>query len=166
MATNVATWFSPNGNHVAFLRTDDTLVQEYHLPYYMKFGTTSYPTQVDLKYPKPGTPNPSVQLFVFTVPQKQDNAVELVPIQLGSFSNDSAVFTEINWIDDSQFLVRVMNRVQDRQELLYVQRDDKGWKIKNVRSEKNEDDAWYNVVSNNQLHVAQYDHNEHFFVFI
>lgn len=46
-----STWFSTNGNSLAFVKYDDTLVREYHLQYYASHGAeeSSYPAGIDLK---------------------------------------------------------------------------------------------------------------------
>lgn len=47
-----ATWFGPDGLTVAFVKFNDTLVQEFEIQYYAKYGENQYPNKVDLKYPK------------------------------------------------------------------------------------------------------------------
>jgi hypothetical protein len=45
-------WFSPGGMSLAFLKLDETKVQEYFYPLYEKDKDNSYPQTVIVKYPK------------------------------------------------------------------------------------------------------------------
>lgn len=54
MYTGQATWFSPDGNYLAFASFDDTLVETYSYYYYVDKTDPDdlYPELYDLKYPK------------------------------------------------------------------------------------------------------------------
>lgn len=54
LSTSQATWFSPDGNHLAFASFDDTEVETYSYYYYVdKIDPEDlYPEKIDLKYPK------------------------------------------------------------------------------------------------------------------
>lgn len=108
-----STWFSTTGKALAFIKYNDTLVQEYHLQYYAKHGAGSYPKEIDLKYPKPGTPNPVASLYISII-NSQNSTALTVPIHFQDrhFEDDDRIFTQVNWLSDTELLVRAMNRVQ------------------------------------------------------
>jgi dipeptidyl aminopeptidase B len=135
-------WFSPTGKALAYIKYNDTLVQEYHLQYYMSHDADIYPNEIDLKYPKPGTPNPVAHLYVAT---GFDTSNASVPVMVNiGFDDDDRIFTQIDWISDTTFLVRVMNRVQDVQRLYLVTFESSEWSAKLLRDEATPDGAWHN----------------------
>lgn len=68
-------------------------------------------------------------------------------IQFGAkeFADDDRIFTEFNWISDSQLLVRAMNRVQDIQRvyLLTHNMEKNSWYSNLIRDEPTGDGAWH-----------------------
>eukprot|EP00842_Homolaphlyctis_polyrhiza_P004652 jgi/Hompol1/5188/HPOL_004208-RA len=52
LAQSRAFWFSPDQSRIAFLKFNETLVKDYMLQYYAKYGESQYPKQLDVKYPK------------------------------------------------------------------------------------------------------------------
>uniref|UniRef100_A0AAQ5XI19 Dipeptidyl-peptidase 4 n=1 Tax=Amphiprion ocellaris TaxID=80972 RepID=A0AAQ5XI19_AMPOC len=67
-------WWSPEGKYVAFAEFNDTKV---HTIEYSWFGDNQYPSTVIIPYPKPGTPNPIVKLFVVdSLPESQKGTLE------------------------------------------------------------------------------------------
>jgi hypothetical protein len=76
--TNYALWWSPNSETVAFVRSNETEVKEFKLQYYNPtdnaFSVHPYLTELDMRYPKPGTPNPltSVHVLFEVVPEQGD----------------------------------------------------------------------------------------------
>ncbi|KYN43954.1 Venom dipeptidyl peptidase 4 [Trachymyrmex septentrionalis] len=74
-----AMWFSPDGQHLAFATFNDTVVKDMA---YFHYGTPGsledqYPTEVKIKYPKVGTPNPVVSLSVIDLFDPLSEAVIL-----------------------------------------------------------------------------------------
>jgi hypothetical protein len=156
-SSNIATWISNDGTAIAFLKFDDTKVREYELQFYAKMGENSYPEQVDLKYPKAGTENPLVDLYI-TVLDKNLN-VNTAIIEFGSdcFKRNDRLFTQINWIDqNSSFLVRIMNRIQNKQKLYLVSHNTEKnvWVPQLIRDEKTIDGSWYEL--RQPLHVVKH----------
>jgi hypothetical protein len=144
LASKQAAWFSTDGRNVAYIKFNDTNVQEYLLQYYAKFGETSYPKQINIKYPKPGTPNPVAQLFIAHL-NAQRTRMESVPIDFGALDfGEERIITEVDWISSTALLVRIMNRVQDSQRLFLVYFDGKRWISEMVRNETTPDGAWHN----------------------
>ena len=122
-------------------------MKEYHLQYFRRFGLSQYPFQVDLKYPKPGTPNPTVDLFIVSLELSANNSIISVPIPLHSEGLfDEIIVTQVTWLSNDALLIRVMNRVQDHQKLLHVHFKEDTWITDTVRTESTSDEAWYNHV--------------------
>lgn len=129
---DTAHWWSPDGNRLVFLRFDEAAVMTYSFPIYNpteKNGKALlYPNTVDMKYPKPGTPNPKVSVHVYDavtglksslkVPTKRAQAetdgsdavtVDVAMAQAG----EEILVTEVKWLSDSTLIVRETNRVSD-----------------------------------------------------
>lgn len=56
------------------------------------------------------------------------------------------VITEVVWISPEQFLLRVMNRVQDSQRVYTVSQMNSTWNAKTIQKEDSVDGAWFNNV--------------------
>ena len=128
-------WLSKSST-VAWLKTNDSNVETFDFKYY-KMAESQYPIIEKLHYPKAGTRNPNVQLWVY----KNDISQEIkIPI-------DDRLIVQVEWIDE-ELLVRTMNRVQDQQELYLV-----AWKpeidIKLLRNETVGDNGWFQHVFQN-----------------
>lgn len=146
LAAKQACWFSPDSKFIAYAKFNDTLVKSYRLQYYDKFGRLQYPREVDIKYPKPGTPNPSVGIFVADLRKNESKAPNLQVVFTDQpFSESDTIITQVNWYANTGFLLRLMNRVQDHQKLYVVSLDNatNTWKAILVRDEKTPDGAWY-----------------------
>lgn len=63
------TWFSPDGEYIAFLSFDETGVETFTVPYYMNNRAIPplYPRELKIRYPKVGSTNPRVKARVFKV---------------------------------------------------------------------------------------------------
>ena len=57
-------WFSPNGLRLAYARFNDSEVTEIRIPMYEPEPTTPYWRYSSVRYPKSGTKNPTVDLFM------------------------------------------------------------------------------------------------------
>ncbi|KAJ3038694.1 hypothetical protein HK097_003092 [Rhizophlyctis rosea] len=149
-----ALWFSPDGSRLAYLKFNETLVPEYRLQLYMhEKENNQYPTDVGIKYPKAGAPNPVVTLHIAT-PSSPNVTARSVPVNFTSplyFPDEDRLITEVTWIgENDKLLVRVMNRVQDVQRLFlveYVQGvngTQSDWVGRIVRDESTGDGGWFN----------------------
>ncbi|KAF2118529.1 putative dipeptidyl-aminopeptidase B [Lophiotrema nucula] len=115
---NSATWWSDDGDFIAFLRTDESKVPTFPVQYFMsrpsgakpKPGEEAYPEVRDIKYPKAGAPNPVVSLLFYDVAKG-----EVFNIKIDDdFKDDDRLITEIVWAGRSrQVLVRETNRESD-----------------------------------------------------
>ncbi|KAJ3026633.1 hypothetical protein HDV00_011701, partial [Rhizophlyctis rosea] len=148
-----ALWFSPDGSRLAYLKFNETLVPEYRLQLYMHEKENQYPTDVGIKYPKAGAPNPTVTLHIAT-PSSPNANTRSIPVSFNStlyFPDEDRLITEVVWISDNdKLLVRVMNRVQDVQRVFVVEYmagangTESRWEGRVVRDEANQDGGWFN----------------------
>lgn len=112
-------WFSPDGEHLAYLRFNETGVDTFTIPYYMDNQEVAppYPMELELRYPKVSTTNPTVQFHLLDLAtSKQKN----VPID--AFAIDDLIIGEVAWVTDTHDSVvfRAYNRVQDQEKIVLV----------------------------------------------
>lgn len=117
-AGNTATWWSNGGDFIAFLRTNETMVPEYPIQYFVSRpsgknpapGEESYPEVREIKYPKAGAPNPVVDLQFYDVSKGE---VFVVNID-GEYPDLDRLITEVVWAGkDGKVLVKETNRESD-----------------------------------------------------
>uniref|UniRef100_A0A9J7XD50 Dipeptidyl-peptidase 4 n=1 Tax=Cyprinus carpio carpio TaxID=630221 RepID=A0A9J7XD50_CYPCA len=100
-STNFALWWSPNGRFVAYAKFNDSGVHNIEYTWY---GEGQYPETVLIPYPKAGTPNPTVELFVFDTNTTTATEV-LVP-------SDHYLST-VTWASDERIAVQWQKRTQN-----------------------------------------------------
>lgn len=140
-----ASWFSPDAKIIAFIKFNETLVSDYQLQYYAKYGESQYPKMIDVKYPKPGTHNPTVQFYISDISSVGSSAPFLVDFGKDGFKAEDMLITEVTWMTrNDSLLIRIMNRVQDIQKLYLITKSESKWISTLVRDEKTPDGAWHN----------------------
>jgi dipeptidyl aminopeptidase B len=120
---NSATWWSEDGAYLTFLRTNETLVPEYPVQYFIERpsgtdpppGEESYPEVRQIKYPKAGSPNPFVDLLFYDMIRGDMFAVEIA----GGFAAENLLITEVVWAG-TRVLVKETNRVSDIMRVVLV----------------------------------------------
>jgi dipeptidyl-peptidase-4 len=108
-------WWSPDGEALAWLRTDDTDVYTYTVNYYMDAETPGkmpyrpYPRELKIKYPKVGYPNPRAEVRMLRLKEEE------FP-RLWQTAGDGEIIGEVTWVADNseQILVRTFNRLQNK----------------------------------------------------
>lgn len=114
---NSATWWDLDGQYIAFLRTNETLVPEYPVQYFVSRpsghkpppGEEHYPEVLQIKYPKAGAPNPVVDLQFYDV-----NRAEVFSVDIeGGFADDDRLIIEVLPARGGKILVREANRESD-----------------------------------------------------
>jgi dipeptidyl-peptidase-4 len=108
-----AMWWSPDGRKLAYYRFDETDVKDYYLQM----------TQVDVQdtldveaYPKPGQPNPVVDVFVYDIASKKTTQVD---VRDGKPFDNTVVghyVYDVEWSPDGTELL--MNRTNRKQNVL------------------------------------------------
>ena len=122
---NVATWISAKGDYIAFLRTNETMVPNFPVQYFLSrpSGTTpepgheEYPEVRQIKYPKAGAPNPVVNVHFYDVKKAE---MFNVTIQ-NDFPDNSRIITEVLWAgNDGKVLVRETDRNSDNLKVILI----------------------------------------------
>uniref|UniRef100_A0A8P4K6E3 Uncharacterized protein n=1 Tax=Dicentrarchus labrax TaxID=13489 RepID=A0A8P4K6E3_DICLA len=106
-SSNQGLWWSPGGKYVAYVESNDT---EVHAIEYSWYGNNQYPSTVSIPYPKPGTPNPVVKLFVVDTNNTSKITEVVVPDPFGSSEHYLATVT---WATDERIAVQWLKRVQN-----------------------------------------------------
>uniref|UniRef100_A0A4W5R286 Dipeptidyl-peptidase 4 n=1 Tax=Hucho hucho TaxID=62062 RepID=A0A4W5R286_9TELE len=106
-----AMWWSPGGRYLAYAEFNDTLVQNIEYSWY---GKEQYPDTVIFPYPKPGTPNPVVKLFVYDTANISNITEVVVQVVLFPFVfySDHYLAT-VTWVTDERIAVQWQKRKQN-----------------------------------------------------
>ncbi|CAK7227886.1 hypothetical protein SCUCBS95973_006693 [Sporothrix curviconia] len=119
-----ATWWSPDGHYLAFLRTNETGVPSYPVQYFIERpsgtdplpGEENYPEVRQIKYPKAGAHNPVVNLQFYDI-SKGD--VFTVPVS-GDFADDNRLITTVLWAGPQKVLIKETNRISNIMRVVVV----------------------------------------------
>lgn len=141
-ASDITLWWSPQGDKIAFIKFNDTLVPEFTIPYYVQNGHEDYPELVLIKYPKPGYPNPTAGLLVA---QLSETGATVHSTQLDS-KIDEKLITEVLWVADDYVLLKITNRASDVREVFLVSAE-KEAQVQRIRTDHAEK-LWFEVTSN------------------
>ena len=148
--TNSATWWSGNGNYVAFLRTNESNVPEFPVQYFFSRpsgtkpdpGEENYPDVARIKYPKAGAPMSVVKLQIYDVGKGE---VFTVPIE-GDFEDDDGLITEVVWAGrEGKVLVRSTNRESDFLKLILIDAERRTGRTVRERDVLKLDGGWFEV---------------------
>lgn len=113
-----ALWWSPKGDYFAFYKIDETEVGEFVIPYYVQSEEDVYSQLRSIKYPKSGTPNPKVGLWIYNL--KDDFAYS---VDLGYDETDpesSLLVTEVTWVGESKLITKTTDRSSDMLTVFFV----------------------------------------------
>jgi dipeptidyl-peptidase-4 len=115
LGQRTAMWWSPDSHKLAYYRFDEKQVPDY----YLQMHQTDIQDALDVEaYPKPGKPNPVVDIFVYDVPAKK---TVLLDIRDGKpFENVTVGYYVwgVEWSQDGrELLMYRANRVQNTVEL-------------------------------------------------
>lgn len=113
LGQTTAIWWSPDSSKVAYYRFDEKQVPDY----FLQLSQTAIQSTVDTEaYPKAGTPNPIVDLFIYDVATKKTTRVD---VRSGQPFDNTAVghyVYRVAWRPDSSELL--FNRTNRRQQIL------------------------------------------------
>lgn len=113
-----ATWWDDSGKYIAFLRTNESEVPEYPVQYFVSRpsgkdplpGEENYPEVREIKYPKAGAPNPTVDLLFYDISKAEVFEVKIA----GGFEPKDLLITEVVWAGSTgKALIRETNRESD-----------------------------------------------------
>ncbi|XP_072903684.1 inactive dipeptidyl peptidase 10-like isoform X1 [Hemitrygon akajei] len=105
--SHVTHWWSPNGERLAFLMINDSLVPNMIIP---RFTGNLYPKGKQYPYPKAGQVNPIVKLFVVNL-YGPTHTLELMPPE--SFKSKEYYITMVKWVSNTKTVVNWLNRPQN-----------------------------------------------------
>lgn len=141
--SDYALWWSPDSAKLAFLRSDETNVDEFFYPVYNPSSDPNkvvpYPEYVTMKYPKPGYRNPIVSVHVFDLEgylvggAEQESGEELkmldkveradgapVPVNHvvtlsweGQRPAKDSIIQEVAWVHNATLIIKEINRSGD-----------------------------------------------------
>ena len=108
-----AMWWSPDSRLLAYYRFD-----EKHVPdFYLQMNQTQVQDSIDVEaYPKPGKPNPIVDLFVFDVVTKKLLKIDVRDGKPFDDTNIGHYVYNVSWSPDGQDIL--LNRTNRRQNIL------------------------------------------------
>jgi dipeptidyl-peptidase-4 len=115
-------FWSPNGKQIVFLQMDEKEVPTYPITDWMP----THATVDQEKYPQPGDPNPNVKLAVVKSDGGKIKWITVNFAKSGSLplGNDPGVLVpRFGWVNDHMVWAMVLNRVQDRLDLYFVDVD-------------------------------------------
>ncbi|CAB0017991.1 unnamed protein product [Nesidiocoris tenuis] len=117
LGTNKALWFSPDGRHMAYATFNDSQTPVMNIPYYGVPGDLRYQyTQaVNIRYPKPGRPNPTVTLTVVDLSDVTSSSFAKPPqLNIPPRSDLSEpVLNSVFWANSTTLIAAWTNRVQN-----------------------------------------------------
>lgn len=166
--SDYALWWSPDSSKVAFLRFDETAVDDFTFPIYNPTEDSNavipYPDHVTMKYPKPGYNNPLVSVHVFQLDQylagieggaNDSDALVAASIELdwdGRQPINNSIISEVVWVANSSLIVREVNRAGDNGTVVLFNLDaasqDRGQVVRRLGKDGEQgDEGWIDAVS-------------------
>lgn len=145
---NSATWWSEDGQYLAFLRTNETGVPEFPIDFYRSRpsgnkaapGEEAYPDVVKIKYPKAGAHNPVVDIRYYDVAKG-----DVFSVDVGDeFPGDDRVINNVLWAGD-KVLVKETNRVSDILKVTLVDVTARSGKTVNTIDVGKIDGGWFEI---------------------
>jgi len=124
-------FWSPDSTQIVFLHMDESKVPTYPITDWIP----THPTVEQEKYPKVADPNPVVKLGVVDADSDKVRWISLT-------NDEDILIPRFGWVRDGVIWVEVLNRVQDKIDLYFV--DAKSGKSHIVLTETSPD-AWINV---------------------
>lgn len=143
-----ATWLSEDGKYVAFLRTNETGVPEFPVQYFMSRpsrtkpapGEETYPEVRQIKYPRPGSHNPVVDLQFYDMQRGDVFSVDIT----GGFADDDRLVTAVVWAGD-RVLIKETNRVSDVMRVVLVDVEKRTGKTVRTVDVGKADGGWFEI---------------------
>jgi dipeptidyl aminopeptidase len=152
-AGNSATWWAEDGKFIAFLRTNETEVPEYPIQYFVSRpsgvqplpGEENYPEVREIKYPKAGAPNPTVDLQFYDIAKGDVFEVKIAD----GFAPENLLITEVVWAGSTgKALIRETNRESDVLRVVLVDVEARTGKTVRTEDIQKLDGGWFEVSEN------------------
>lgn len=144
------TWWSGDGNYIAFLRTNETSVPTFPVDYFFsrpsgqhpKPGEEAYPDTQLIKYPKAGAPMSVVSLLIHDIAK----ATSFEVTTKDDFPDDDRLITEVIWAGETgQLLVKETNRESDVLKVILMDAKTREGHTVRETDVKKIDDGWFEI---------------------
>ena len=146
--TNSNYFWSPDGRQVAFLQMNEKEVPSYPITDWIPLHAT-----VDQqKYPQPGDANPEVRLAVVNSDGGKLKWITVSGANTGSLplgGNSNVLIPRFGWVRNGLLWAMVLNRVQDRLDLYFIEVNSGKWKL--IMTEST--DAWIDMHPEVDFHI-------------
>ncbi|XP_064385612.1 prolyl endopeptidase FAP-like [Halichondria panicea] len=109
LSTDSALWWSHDGTGLLYASFNDTPVREYSFPQY-GLPSNQYTHIESIPYPKPGTPNPTVTMYMVNISTINDGPPSLITIPMPSLDY---YMIYAGWVEGGDFFVCWLNRDQN-----------------------------------------------------
>ncbi|KAL7934593.1 dipeptidyl peptidase IV N-terminal region domain-containing protein [Trichoderma chlorosporum] len=145
---NSATWWSEDGQYLAFLRTNETGVPEYPVQFFISrpsgqpplSGEESYPEVQQIKYPKAGAHNPVVDLQFYDVSKG-----DVFSVTTGDeFPDDDRIINSLIWAGNN-VIVKQTNRISDVLKVILIDVGERQGKTVNSIDVNQIDGGWFEI---------------------
>jgi dipeptidyl aminopeptidase len=145
-----ATWWDESGKYIAFLRTNESEVPEYPIQYFVSRpsgkeplpGEENYPEVREIKYPKAGAPNPTVDLQFYDIEKGDVFEVKIA----GGFEPKDLLITEVVWAGKTgKVLIRETNRESDILRVVLIDVEARTGKTVRTTDVQKLDGGWFEV---------------------
>ncbi|KAI4161437.1 MAG: hypothetical protein LQ342_004840 [Letrouitia transgressa] len=145
-----ATWWSEGGEFIAFLRTNETAVPEYPIQYFVSRpsgippdkGEENYPEVRQIKYPKAGAPNPTINLQFYDTRKGEVFTVDID----SDLNGEDRLITEVLWAGkDAKLLVKESNRESDILKVILIDVPLRTGKVVRTVNVNGIDGGWFEV---------------------
>lgn len=116
-SSNIAFWFSPDGNLLSFIKFNDTSVPFIDIPIYGPAGMLDfqYPNSRFVHYPKSGVANPEVTLLIVNLDDlSSGRPVDLTEVKPPTEVTKDHIIATVAWADNSNLVSVWMNRIQNK----------------------------------------------------
>ena len=148
---NSATWWDKEGNYIAYLRTNESLVPEYPVQYFLSRpsgakplpGEDAYPEVRQIRYPKAGASNPTVDVEFYDIARAESFSVTIS----GGFTDDDRLIIEVLWASSGHVLVRETNRESDTVRLVLIDVTTRTGKVVRTQDVADLDGGWVEPTS-------------------
>ncbi|XP_012285991.1 prolyl endopeptidase FAP isoform X2 [Orussus abietinus] len=137
--TGEAIWMSKDGLMMLYASFNDSFVEEMHIPWFGEGSKALYPDIRSLRYPKPGTPNPLVRLYVADLADLKNIHTKVVKPP-AIIEHVEHYFTTAAWVSLTEICITWLNRAQNLsvvticksplwhcQEMQRISGEDRGW---------------------------------------
>ncbi|KAK9455998.1 dipeptidyl peptidase IV N-terminal region-domain-containing protein [Dipodascopsis uninucleata] len=141
---NSALWWSNDGKFLSFLRSNDSTVPEYTIPYFDQtpIENSSYPDIVDIKYPKAGYSNPIVELMFLDLSSYETFLPEIKDPR--NLADDDRLITEVIWAG-SKVIARQTNRESDLLKIVLIDPLSRTGSVVREEDISGRDGGWFEV---------------------